>query len=231
MPDQFGGHYQARGEPGDAAVEQTARKEKKEDNHHEEEDLVDKADEKIRLVPVKGAPAGPEGPGLGRQLEFEGQHFHRACQQERIDRRIRQVRMHGFEPGGVGDRARRRRLRVDLLDQGDAQRPDEERGVTFALSDIAGQLRRVHGLLAGHIAKRAPVVADHGRDQNQKAQTDAEVANAAAGDQPMYEVLRQRHFTSPRDGKDGACGASCAGSSRLSSRPGCGFRWFLSAPG
>ena len=54
-------------------------------------------------------------------------------------------------------------LLIGFLYQIDAQRPDEQRGITLALGNIAAELGRVHCLLSGHIAKGPPIIAENDR--------------------------------------------------------------------
>ena len=98
---------------------------------------------------------------------------HQSGQYNRIHRRIRQVRVGvvfdlcEIQVGGC----RRRDMfgLVVALHEVKTERADKQRGVTFAIRDVARQLRRVHRFLGGEIPIRAQIV-NQRQTHNRQAQ-------------------------------------------------------------
>ena len=67
-----------------------------------------------------------------------------------------------------------------LFNQTQTQRTDKQRGVTLAFGDVAGQLRRVHGLRRGKVSIFAQVVNGGERQQRKNGQDEPHCAGPFA---------------------------------------------------
>ena len=156
--------------------------------------MIEKCDQKIRLVPPEISIVRPE-----RALEIhriiERQHFHQACQHERIHRRIRQIRVRSVlinAQSGVGLatvagflgslwRCTRYRLNGRM----------NKRRVTVPIGYVPGELGRVHRFRRGEIPIRAEVVEKHQRNHAQRQRENAQIARTRADFQLVDQVLNE----------------------------------------
>ena len=123
------------------------------------------------------------------------QHFHQSSQHDRIHRRIRQIRMGGvfdmceIQVGGC----RRRGIfgLVVALHEVKTERPDKQRGVTFAIRDVACQLRRVHRFLRGEIPIRAQIVNQRQTHNGQAQYEEPQITRTPAGFGHVNQFLNQ----------------------------------------
>ncbi len=125
---------------------------------------------------------------------IERQHLHHSRQQQRIHRRIRQIRVRGFdlrEIHCVG------RGRIDVfclvmrLHEIEAEGPDEQRRVAFPLGNVSCQLRRIHRFRRREITAGAHVVEQRQRQQRQSDDDDPQIARTRADLQFVDQVLNQ----------------------------------------
>ena len=86
---------------------------------------------------------------------------------------------------------------IPPLDQVHAERANKERGIAFALRDIARDLGGVHRLLRGHIFEISDIIPNGKPERRQHCEADFKEAPASANFQLMNQVLQNCHKSKP----------------------------------
>lgn len=183
LPQEIGSQEDHRREPRHRFVKKPFCKPKEQDGGQNEKELIDAADEDFGLETAEVIG------GEGRRFEVKGKRLHSDGQQSGPERRVGEIGMISLKEHWVFSF-----FGPVFFDKFETQRADKVSGKAFAVSQIAGDLGRVHGFDGRKAAGFAQIVHEQHRHKEQNSREDGEVSAAFAHFEFVNDVLKNLHF-------------------------------------